>query len=67
MANKQTISAGSVLSKTQALSGNLQDGNGNALNFVQQGSSQTYKDSGSGLYFDIGEPQVVIKQSGQNS
>jgi hypothetical protein len=67
MANpKIHIREGSVLTKSQALSSDLVDDNGNTVTLSQVGSTGTYKDNTSGLYFDTPDHNVTIKKVGNN-
>ena len=65
MANpKLQVREGSVLSKARALAGDLVDDNGNTITLSQVGTTGTYKDNTSGLYFDTPDTTVVIKKVG---
>lgn len=66
MASQLHVRKGSVLTKARVLEGNIVDDNGNALTFSQVGSTSTYKDNTSGLYFDTPDPVVTIRKSGSN-
>jgi hypothetical protein len=64
MGTKITVREGSILPKARALAGDLVDDNGNTISFSQVGSTNTYKDNTSGLYFDVPDNTVTIKRVG---